>query len=371
MGRRSHATWGKPARRRRMPGPGEAPRMDMTILLFLMQDGLTNGAVYALLGLALVLVFAVTRVIFIPQGEFVAYGGLTYALLAAGKLPGTAWMMVWFGLAAFVVEMIARRRDLSGALLAREAGLKLVWPLLVLWLASLAAGMAPSVVVNVLLSVAIVGSLGPYLYRVAYQPIEDASVLVLLIASVGVHMAMLGLGLVFFGPEGLRADALINASFNLGPLLVTGQSIAVYVATLLLIAALALFFETSIHGKALRATAINRVGARLVGSRTMIAGRIAFALAAAIGAISGVLIVPATTLYYDTGFLIGLKGFVAAIIGGLVSYPVTAIAALGVGIVEAFASFHASSYKEIIVFMLLLPILTWQSLTHPNHDEEE
>ncbi|MCA0425504.1 MAG: branched-chain amino acid ABC transporter permease [Proteobacteria bacterium] len=345
--------------------------MDLTILLFLLQDGLTNGAVYALLGLALVLVFAVTRVIFIPQGEFVAYGGLTYALLSTGKVPGTAWMMLCFGLAAFLFEVAARGRTLTPRDLAREVAMKIVWPLAILAITRLIVSYPPSALVNVVLSVAIVGSLGPYLYRIAYQPIEDASVLVLLIASVGVHLAMLGLGLVFFGPEGLRAEALISSSFNLGPLLITGQSIAVYVATIALIVALALFFETSIHGKALRATAINRVGARLVGIRTVMAGRIAFALAAAIGAISGLLIVPATTLYYDTGFLIGLKGFVAAIIGGLVSYPLTAIAALGVGIVEAFASFYASNYKEIIVFTLLLPILTWRSLTHTDHDEEE
>lgn len=345
--------------------------MDLTILLFLLQDGLTNGAVYALLGLALVLVFAVTRVIFIPQGEFVAYGGLTYALLATGKLPGTAWMMVWFGLAAFLVEVVTRRKDLTLFDLAREAGAKIVWPLAVVGMVQASLAFPPSAFINVVLAVAIVGSIGPYLYRIAYQPIEDASVLVLLIASVGVHLAMLGLGLVFFGPEGLRAEALVSLSFSIGPLLVTGQSIAVYAVTIGLIIALAVFFETTLAGKALRATAINRIGARLVGIRTIMAGRIAFALAAAIGAISGVLIVPATTLYYDTGFLIGLKGFVAAIIGGLVSYPLTAFAALGVGIVEAFASFHASSYKEIIVFMLLLPILTWRSLTHPQHDDEE
>ena len=345
--------------------------MDVTIFLFLLQDGLTNGAIYALLGLALVLVFAVTRVIFIPQGEFVAYGGLTYALLATGKLPGTAWMLLCFGVAALLVEVFSQRKDLQPAHLLREAGLKLGWPLVVLGLVKASLLLPPTPVLNVLLAIAIVGSMGPYLYRIAYQPMADASVLVLLIASVGVHLALLGLGLVFFGAEGLRAEALTSLSFSLGPLLVTGQSIAVYVATIGLIVALALFFETTLAGKALRATAINRIGARLVGIRTIMAGRIAFALAAAIGAISGVLIVPATTLYYDTGFLIGLKGFVGAIIGGLASYPLAAAGAILVGLLESYSSFYASAYKEVIVFMLLLPILTWRSLTHPHHDEEE
>ncbi len=99
-------------------------------------------------------------------------------------------------------------------------------------------------------------------------------------------------------------------------------------------------------------------------------GQFAFLLAAVIGTISGILIVPITTIYYDTGFLIGLKGFVAAIIGGLVSYPLTAAAAIVVGIVEAFSSFYASNFKEVIVFTLLLPVLVLRSLASPEVEEE-
>ena len=94
-------------------------------------------------------------------------------------------------------------------------------------------------------------------------------------------------------------------------------------------------------------------------------------MAAVIGAISGILIVPITTLYYDTGFLIGLKGFIAAIIGGLVSYPLTAVAALIVGSVEAFSSFYASNFKEVIVFTLILPVLVLRSLAAPAVEEEK
>ena len=151
--------------------------------------------------------------------------------------------------------------------------------------------------------------------------------LVLLIASVGCHLALQGLGLVFFGAEGFRGPALSIAALTLGPLRFTGQSLAVYGVTIALIVALWLFFGYTLIGKALRATAVNRLGARLVGIRTTLSGQLAFLLAALIGAISGILIVPITTLYYDTGFLIGLKGFIAAIIGGLVSYPLTAVAA--------------------------------------------
>jgi branched-chain amino acid transport system permease protein len=126
-----------------------------------------------------------------------------------------------------------------------------------------------------------------------------------------------------------------------------------------------------LYGKALRATAVNRIGARLAGIRTSLSGQIAFLFASVIGALSGILIVPIATLYYDTGFLIGLKGFIAAIIGGLVSYPLTAAAAIVVGIVEAFSSFYASNFKEVIVFTLLIPVLLLRSLAAPAVEEEE
>ena len=78
--------------------------MDLQILLLLGQDGITNGAIYALLALALVLVFAVTRVIFIPQGEFVAYGALTLASLQTGKVPGTIWLLLALGSTVAVLD---------------------------------------------------------------------------------------------------------------------------------------------------------------------------------------------------------------------------------------------------------------------------
>jgi branched-chain amino acid transport system permease protein len=345
--------------------------IDGVILLFLIQDGLINGAIYALLGIALVLVFAVTRVIFIPQGEFVAYGGLTFALLSTGKPPATAWLLVVFGAAALVAELWRSRHVLVGRKVAREFVGMVAAPVAVLWLTRLLAHPDQSIWVNLALTLAIVAPMGPYVYRIAFQPLADASVLTLFIAAVGVHLSMVGLGLAFFGAEGLRASALTDASFALGPLPITGQTIAVFAVTLIVIAALYLFFDRALYGKALRATAINRLGARLVGIPTTTAGQVAFALSSALGAMSGVLIAPATTIYYDTGFLIGLKGFVAAIVGALASYPVTALAALGVGLVESFASFYASSFKEVIVFLLIVPVLMWRSLQTVHVEEDE
>ncbi len=345
--------------------------MNSTILLFLLQDGITNGAIYALLGLALVLVFAVTRVILIPQGEFVTYGALTYASLASGQMPGTAKLAVAMGVAAFAFELFTARRALHGKKIARAFAINIALPCLVLALTFWAASHRGPIPVAIALSLIIVAMIGLFLYRLAFQPLAHTSVLVLLIASVGCHLAMQGLGLLFFGAEGQRGPVLADAALTIGPLRFTGQSLAVYGITVAFIVALWLFFGLSLYGKALRATAVNRLGARLVGIRTSLSGQIAFLLASVIGALSGILIVPITTLYYDTGFLIGLKGFIAAIIGGLVSYPLTAIAALMVGIVEAFSSFYASNFKEVIVFMLLVPVLLLRSLATPAAVEEE
>lgn len=340
-------------------------------MLFLLQDGITNGAIYALLGLALVLVFAVTRVILIPQGEFVTYGALTYASLASGQMPGTAKLAFAMGLVAFAFDLYAARKSLHWQRIARAFALNVVFPGLVLAATVWAAGQRPPAGINLVLALLIVAAIGLSLYRVVFQPLAHTSVLVLLIASVGCHLALQGLGLLFFGAEGQRGPTLLNASAVLGPLRFTGQGMAVYGITVAFIVALWLFFGLTLYGKALRATAVNRLGARLVGIRTTLSGQIAFLLAATIGALSGILIVPITTLYYDSGFLIGLKGFVAAIIGGLVSYPLTAVAALLVGIVEAFSSFYASNFKEVIVFTLLIPVLVLRSLAAPAVEEEK
>ena len=152
---------------------------------------------------------------------------------------------------------------------------------------------------------------------------------------------------------------------------ISGQSLWVLGTAVVLIAALYLYFDRSISGKALRATSVNRVGARLVGIGTTQAGRLAFTLAAGLGALCGILVAPLTTIYYDSGFLIGLKGFVGAIIGGLVSYPLAAAGSVLVGLLESYSSFWASAYKEVIVFTLIIPVLLWRSLASPHAEEDE
>src|SRR5436853_316566 len=109
-----------------------------------------------------------------------------------------------------------------------------------------------------LLRLLVVAAIGVFLYRIAFQPLAHTSVLVLLIASVGCHLALQGFGLVFFGAEGQRGPTIADTAFSLGPLRFTGQSIAVYAITAGFIVALWLFFGLTLYGKALRATAVNR-----------------------------------------------------------------------------------------------------------------
>lgn len=344
--------------------------MDLSIAGILALDGLTNGAVYALLALATVLLFAVTRVIFIPQGEFVAFGALTLALFQTGKVPGTVWFLLVLAALAAIGDLVdGLRHHRPARRVALQVVRTLAWPVIASAIAIWAAPRGFPLVVQALLTLALVTPFGSLVYRLAYESLADASVLVLLIVSVGVHFALVGLGLFFFGAEGFRNPSFWDATFSLGPVNLNGQALIIFIASFALIVLLWLFFERTLTGKALRATAVNRAGARLMGISSSGAGRLAFTMAALIGALSGLLIGPTTTVFYDSGFLIGLKGFVAAVFAGLASYPLALVGALAVGLLESFSSFWASSFKEVIVFSSILPVLLWRSLSDPHGEE--
>lgn len=345
--------------------------MTPEIALLLAQDGISTGAIYVLVALGLVLIFLVTRVIFVPFGDVVGYSALTLAALQLKQTPGTVWLVL--SLAALATAMEAatlihrgETRRLPKALLM-YAVLPMV-PAALVWLA---AGHNLPMWLGVALTLAIVLPISPLLYRIAFQPLADASVLVLLIVAVAVHFVISGMALIFFGPEGFRTEPMTRAFFDIGPINVSGQSLLIIGGSALFSLLLFVVFERTLIGKALRATAVNRVGARLVGIMPTTTGAIAFLLASALAGISGILIGPVATLYYDSGFLIGLKAFVGAIIGGLVSYPATAVGAILVGLLESYAAFWSSAFKEVLVFGALIPVLIWQSLMAKGGVEEE
>lgn len=347
--------------------------MNFQIAALLGQDGVTNGAVYALLALSILLVFTVTRVLLIPQGEFVAFGALTLASLQAGQPSKVVWVLLGLCWAAAAMDAFdfwrERQRPTRREWLALLA--QLAYPLLLVGLLYRLPLAELGQLLQIGLTLALLVPMGPLFYRIVFQPIAEKPSLVLLIASIALHVSTVGVGLLVFGPDGARTTPFSETIFELGVIRLKSQTLWVLAVSALLIVALFALFERTLYGKALRAAAMNRTGARLMGISPVFAGKATFALAALIGVMSGVLIAPITTLYYDSGFLISLKGFVGSIIGGLVSYPVAAGGALLVGLIEAFSAFWASTYKEVIVFTLIIPVLLWRSLRQHHVEEEE
>ncbi|HEY5210307.1 MAG TPA: branched-chain amino acid ABC transporter permease [Stellaceae bacterium] len=345
--------------------------MDTQIAAILAMDGIATGAIYVLIGLGFVLIFAVTRVIFVPFGDIAAFTALTMAALEAGQIPGTVGLVVGLAILAMLLELgsILRARDFHR--IPRALLFFLVLPLLPAGAVWLATGLDVTMAGRIVLSLALIMPIAPLLDRIVFRPIADASVLLLLTVAVALHFALVGLGLLFFGPEGVRTQPLTDAMFTIGGVTVSAQTLLIVGASIVFSGLLFLFFEFTLAGKALRATAVNRTGARLMGIRPATTGTIAYLLASLLAGISGVLIAPVTTIFYDSGFLIGLKAFVGAIIGAMASYPITAAGALFVGLLESFASFWDSSFKEVVVFGILIPVLLWRSLSFLHLDEDE
>src|SRR5664279_644048 len=152
--------------------------MDATIIAFLTQDGLITGAVYALLAVAIVLIFTVTRVIFVPQGDFVAFSALTMAAFQSGKTPGTIWLLAVLSTIAMLLELWDSlhvhdtKRAMRAVLTYGVAPAALVAVVVVV------APMQLPMWIQAVLSMALVTALGPLLYRAAFAPVAHATVLV-------------------------------------------------------------------------------------------------------------------------------------------------------------------------------------------------
>lgn len=178
--------------------------MNLQIALLLGQDGITNGAIYALLALSILLVFTVTRILLIPQGEFVTYGALTMAALQAGQPTALVWLLLALTLADCAMDLLDATRANRGFRFPRRIVLKLAYALALVGLVRTLPLAELPMALQALLTLALVVPLGPQIYRLAFQPLASASSLVLLIVSIAVHVAMVGIALLLFGPEGAR-----------------------------------------------------------------------------------------------------------------------------------------------------------------------
>ena len=338
----------------------------METALFLLVDGITSGAVYGLVALSLIIVYTVTRVVNIAQGEYVMLGALSFASTLQGVFPPLCVPVVG-ALAAFVVVDLLNRHTGRAAKL-RLLATRAAWIAGVLAINYAAHRSTGSYWLAALASVATTASLGPIVHRVSVEPAPNASQIVLLIVSVGVYMVLHGTAAMLWGTEPRSVPPVADGGVAIGPVFVTYQSLCICLLSLTAMVVLYLFSERTLVGQALQAVAINRVGAQLCGIPVRWAGQLSFAVGAAFSAFSGLLLAPLVTANYEMGFVVGLKGFVGAALGGIVEYPTALIGVGLVGTIESFAAFHASALRDLIVYLLVIPILLWRNAMKPPQD---
>jgi len=278
--------------------------MDLQLAQFLqfLFSGVTVGATYALAALGFTLIYNASHVINFAQGEFIMLGGM---------------LSVFFS----------------------QAGLPMPLALC--------------------LAIAVPALVGMALEKLAIEPVMGAETVTLIIITIGASLVIRGLVQVWLGKGTFSLPAFSGEK----PILVLGatlmpQSLWVLGVSALVVLALGYFFKYTLYGKAMLATSYNRGAAQLVGIHTGGVLLVSFALSAAVGALGGVLLTPITLTSYDTGILLGLKGFVGAVVGGLGNGLGAVIGGLLVGVMEAMgAGYISSAYKDAIPFILILFIL--------------
>ncbi len=277
--------------------------MDQASLLQYLITGLTVGATYGLTALGFTIIFNTTGVINFAQGEFVMLGGM---------------MSVYFMHALGLGE--------------------------------------PAAVILAVLGATMAGAL---VERLAIRPVRDCPAINLVIITIGVSILIRGLAMLLWGKD---THVLEPFSGN-QPIMFLGaaimpQAIWVLVISLFLLGALKLFFSGTINGKAMLACSYDPKASSLVGIGVQRMVLLSFMISALVGAVDGVILAPITMTSYDVGIMLGLKGFVAAVLGGLGNGLGAVVGGLLVGILEAMgAGYISSAYKDAIPFVLILFIL--------------
>ncbi len=186
--------------------------MSFDIAAILAVDGIASGAIYALVAIGTVLLFSVTRVMFVPFGDLAAFTALTLAALDDGQAPGTIKLVIVLALLAFAMEAVALVRAGRAAALPRAALFYLAVPIAIALAVRVLAPMTPPLPVRLVMALALIVPVAPLLDRIVFRPVADAPVLVLLIIAVALHFALSGLGLLFFGPEGGGAGSAASGA---------------------------------------------------------------------------------------------------------------------------------------------------------------
>ena len=274
----------------------------MAELLQFIFSGLTVGAVYALVALGFTIIYNASDVVNFAQGEFVMLGGMVTVFATAAGVP--------LPLAALLAVVV-------------------------------------SIVVGLLL------------YWLAIEPARDASPVTLIIITIGASILLRGAAQILFDKQFHKLPSISgDTPVNLLGAAIQPQSFWVLGGTAVIVILLYIFLERTVIGKAVLATAANKLAARLVGINTATVMALAFGGSAAIGAVAGVLITPITLTSYDVGTMLALKGFAAAMLGGM-GNPLGAVAGgLILGLLEALGvGYISSTYKDAFAFIVILLVL--------------
>ncbi len=281
----------------------------------LVLDGLRAGSIYALMAMGFVVVYSVTGIINFAQGEFVMLGAMITLTVNGFDMP-------------------------------LPPALKLI--------------------VAILAGVAITTGIGVLMERLTIYPARRSSHVTLIIITIGVTIILRAAALILWGadPHVLPAFttlALEDVIFRIGDVTVQAQSLWIWGTLAAILVLLYLFLQRSLIGKALRACAVNRRGAQLMGINPSRMSLLSFALAAALGAIGGIVLGPVTRPIYDMGVMLGLRGFVAAILGGLLSVPGVVVGGLLLGVVENLAAGVTDpAFKSAVAFVILIALLLFR-----------
>ena len=269
-------------------------------------SGISTGSIYVLIALGVVLIYNVAGIINLAQGEYAMLGAMLAITYQRWGLPVP--------------------------------------------LAFLAA------VLSVVLT-------GVVVERLTVNPVRSASPVTLIIITVGVSMVLRGIALLIWGTEPYPlAEFTPGAPLNVLGAIVSRQRLWIMGTAAGVLGALYYLLEHTLLGKALRACAINRQAASLMGIGPGHMSLAAFVLSAGLGAVGGIVIAPLTLATYDMGLMLGLKGFVAAVIGGLLSAPGAVAGGLALGVLESLAAgLLSSGMKDAIAFIVLLAVILARS----------
>jgi branched-chain amino acid transport system permease protein len=282
-------------------------------------DGIRGGSIYALMALGFVMVYSVTGIINFAQGEFVMLGAMICLTVNGLDLPLPP---------------------------------------------------APKLAVSAVAGVLATTLIGIVMERLTIYPARRSPPVTLIIITIGVTITLRAGALLAWGadPYVLPAfstqvleDHIFRFSGPSGDVILQAQSLWIWGTLVVVLIVLYGFLERTILGKALRACAVNRRAAQLMGINPSWMSMLSFAIAAALGAIGGIVLGPVTRPIYDMGLMLGLRGFVAAIMGGLVSAPGAVIGGLVLGVVENVAAGVTNpTYKSVISFIILIAILLFR-----------